>query len=40
MAAYSYSTPGGGVEAELVDVGGGSPEDFEGEGRTREDRLG
>jgi hypothetical protein len=30
MAAYSHSTPGGGVEADLVDVGGGTPQDFEG----------
>ncbi|NNM06237.1 MAG: M28 family peptidase [Gemmatimonadetes bacterium] len=30
MAAYSHSIPGGGVEAELVDVGRGSPQDFEG----------
>jgi hypothetical protein len=30
VAAYSYSTPPGGVEAELVDVGGASQEDFEG----------
>jgi aminopeptidase YwaD len=30
MAAYSHSTPVGGVEAELVDVGPGSPQDFEG----------
>jgi hypothetical protein len=30
MAAYSHTTPGGGVEAELVDVGSGSPQDFEG----------
>lgn len=30
MAAYSHSTPGGGVEGELVDVGRGSPQDFEG----------
>ncbi len=29
MAAYSHSTPEGGVEAELVDVGQGSPQDFE-----------
>ncbi len=30
MAAYSHTTLGGGVEAELVDVGRGSPQDFEG----------
>ncbi len=30
MAAYSHSIPGGGVEADLVDVGRGSPQDFEG----------
>ncbi len=30
MAAYSHSTPVGGLEAELVDVGPGSPQDFEG----------
>jgi hypothetical protein len=30
MAAYSHSTPAGGVEAELVDVGRGSAQDFEG----------
>jgi hypothetical protein len=30
MAAYSHSTPPGGVEAELVDVARGSPQDFEG----------
>jgi hypothetical protein len=30
MAAYSHSTPAGGVEADLVDVGQGSPQDFEG----------
>ena len=29
-AAYSFSTPAGGVEAGLVDVGEGSPEDFRG----------
>lgn len=29
QAAYSFSTPEGGVEAELVDVGQGSPQDFE-----------
>jgi len=30
IAAYSYSTPAGGLEAELVDVGQGSAQDFEG----------
>jgi aminopeptidase YwaD len=30
MAAYSHSTPAGGLEGELVDVGRGSPQDFEG----------
>ena len=30
MAAYSHSTPAGGLEAELVDVGRGSAQDFEG----------
>jgi hypothetical protein len=30
MAAYSHSTLPGGVEAELVDVGNGTPADFEG----------
>jgi hypothetical protein len=30
MAAYSFSTPPGGVVAELVDVGRGTPQDFEG----------
>jgi len=30
QAAFSFSTPEGGVEAELVDVGRGRPEDFEG----------
>ncbi len=30
MAAYSFSTPSGGVVAELVDVGRGSPQDFDG----------
>ena len=30
MAAYSHSTPGDGLEAELVDVGRGTPDDFEG----------
>jgi hypothetical protein len=30
MAAYSHSTPGSGIEADLVDVGRGSPQDYEG----------
>lgn len=30
MAIYSYSTPAGGVEAEVVNVGTGRPEDWEG----------
>jgi aminopeptidase YwaD len=30
MAALSHSTPEGGVEADLVDVGNGRPENFEG----------
>jgi hypothetical protein len=30
MAAYSFSTPPGGTVAELVDVGRGSPQDFDG----------
>jgi hypothetical protein len=30
MAAYSHSTPPEGVEAELVDVGRGTPEDYSG----------
>ncbi|MGD2120487.1 MAG: M28 family peptidase [Gemmatimonadota bacterium] len=30
MAAHSFSTPPGGVVAELVDVGRGSPQEFEG----------
>ena len=30
MGANSFSTPAGGIEAELVDVGGGSAADFEG----------
>jgi len=30
ITAYSYSTPPGGIEAEVVDVGAGRPEDFEG----------
>jgi hypothetical protein len=30
ITAYSYSTPPSGVEAEVVDVGAGRPEDFEG----------
>ncbi len=30
MAAYSHSTPADGLEAELVDVGRGTPDDFEG----------
>ncbi len=30
LAAYSFPTPPGGVVADLVDVGRGSPEDFEG----------
>ena len=40
MAAYSHSTPGGGVEGELVDVGRGSPQDFEGMDVQGEDRPG
>lgn len=30
VAAFSHSTPPGGLEAELVDVGRGGPQDFEG----------
>jgi hypothetical protein len=30
ITAYSYSTPPGGIEAEVVDVGAGRPEDFAG----------
>jgi hypothetical protein len=30
ITAYSYSTPPGGIEAEVVDVGAGRPEDLEG----------
>lgn len=30
ITAFSWSTPPGGVEAEVVDVGAGRPEDFEG----------
>ena len=39
LGMYSVSTPAGGVEAELVDVGKGSAGGFFGKGRRRPDRA-